>query len=849
MQIFSLFGEILLKDHGVSSQLDKIDGKASEVSKSMSSSFSGIASTALKLGAILGAGMGIKDMVSKASAGEQKMAQMDAVLKSTGGAAGMTKDELVKLADAQGKLTTFSKGANLETENLLLTFTSIGKDVFPKALGTVNDMSQALGQDTKSSAIQLGKALQDPIKGVTALSRVGVNFTQGQKDAIKAMVEAGDVAGAQKIILKELGTEFGGSAEAAGKTFAGQMTIAKNQVSGIGSTIGSALLPVLTKLINIVNENMPVIKQVITDVVTTVTGKFKEWITIIGQIATELFPSLGNSVVDVKGKASGFSSTLDIVTKALSFVRDNITLVKTALEALGVVWIAHEGYILANNIALIAHNGVKTAKMLLDKGETAYLWLLIAADNARTIGMKAATAAQWAMNVAMEANPIGIVIALIVALGAGFVLLFNKNKTFHDFIVNSWAVIKQVVSGSITAVIGFFKGLETAIGQTWNNIKSGVTTTWNGIKQFFTDVVTSIVNFVNDKFSVQIGAIKVIFASLQIIFENTWDIIKNIFLGAILLILDLVTGNFTKLKEDANNIFTNLKDLLSNIWENIKNIFSNTLRIISTTLTQIWNGIKTEAENIWNGLKSFLSTLWDDIKSGASTAWNNLKTEVVNICTSIINGAKDLWNGLLTWFRELPGKLQTIGSDMFTSMKNGVNNTITTVKDAIVTGVTTAIDWLKGLPAQALTWGSDFINGFKTGIMNAMNGLLQSVMNIAAQIRSFLHFSTPDQGPLADYETWMPDFMDGLARGIDSNKYKVIDSMKGLTSGMKVNATISPMNNQNNSEDETNQKVASAPVQNFYIDRLEFPNVSSSDDIRSAIMRLPGLAIQYSGRW
>lgn len=306
MQIFSLFGEILLKDHGVSSQLDKIDGKASEVSKSMSSSFSGIASTALKLGAILGAGMGIKDMVSKASAGEQKMAQMDAVLKSTGGAAGMTKDELVKLADAQGKLTTFSKGANLETENLLLTFTSIGKDVFPKALGTVNDMSQALGQDTKSSAIQLGKALQDPIKGVTALSRVGVNFTQGQKDAIKAMVEAGDVAGAQKIILKELGTEFGGSAEAAGKTFAGQMTIAKNQVSGIGSTIGSALLPVLTKLINIVNENMPVIKQVITDVVTTVTGKFKEWITIIGQIATELFPSLGNSVVDVKGKASGF---------------------------------------------------------------------------------------------------------------------------------------------------------------------------------------------------------------------------------------------------------------------------------------------------------------------------------------------------------------------------------------------------------------------------------------------------------------------------------------------------------------------------------------------------------------
>jgi len=256
----------------------------------------------------------------------------------------------------------------METENLLLTFTSIGKDVFPQALTTVNDMSQALGQDTKSSAVQLGKALQDPIKGITALSRVGVNFTEGQKEAIAAMVKAGDVAGAQKIILKELGTEFGGSAEAAGKTFAGQMTIAKNQVSGLGSTIGSALLPALTGIISTVNANMPMIKQVITDVVTAVTGRFKEWITIGGQIADELFPKLNVSMGDVKGKSTGFSDALGFVTKALSFVRDNIGFVKTALGVLGVAWLLHEGYIIANNIALVAHNVVQTAKSVARQG-------------------------------------------------------------------------------------------------------------------------------------------------------------------------------------------------------------------------------------------------------------------------------------------------------------------------------------------------------------------------------------------------------------------------------------------------------------------------------------------------
>ncbi len=786
MQIFELFGTILLKDAGVESKLTTIDNKASNVGKSMTSSFSSIAGVALKLGAIIGAGMGISDMISKASAGEQKMAQMDAVLKSTGGAAGMTKDELLKLADAQGKLTTFSKGANMETENLLLTFTSIGKDVFPAALATVNDMSQALGQDTKSSAVQLGKALQDPIKGITALSRVGVNFTDAQKEQIKTLVESGKTMEAQKIILKELGTEFGGSAEAAGKTFAGQMTIAKNQVSGLGSIIGSALLPALTGLINAVNNNMPAIKQVITDVVTIVTGKFKEWITIIGQIADELFPKLSGSMIDVKGKSTGFSDALGLVTKALSFVRDNIEFVRGSLVTLGIVWLAHEAYILANKVALIAHNVVQAVKMVQDKSETIYLWLLITADKARAVATKASAAAQWLLNAAMNANPIGIVIALIVALVAGIVLLFNKNKAFHDFIVNSWAVIKQVVSESITAVINFFKGLGTAISETWTSIKTTTENLWNGIKQFFTDVVTAIVTFVTTTFSKQLADVKNIFYDLQNMFASTWDAIKTIFLGVILLILDLVTGNFTKLKEDANSIFTRLKEDFANIWVAIKDIFQRYLDIIKTTLTQVWNTIKTEAETLWNGLKTFLATLWESIKTAASNAWTALKTSVIQICTDIINGAKDLWNGLMTWFGELPGKLQAVGASMFTSMKNGVMSTITGVKDAIVNGVTTAIDWLKALPAQALTWGSDFINGFKTGIMNAMSGLLQAVMNIAAQIRSFLHFSTPDQGPLADYETWMPDFMSGLANGIDANKYKVIDSIKGLSANMTI---------------------------------------------------------------
>src|SRR3990172_8505174 len=160
------------------------------------------------------------------------------------GVAGVTADMANELANSLMGVTRFGDEAILSGENMLLTFTNIGKDVFHEATEVMLDMSQALGQDIKSSAIQLGKALQDPIQGVTALRRVGVNFTEDQQKMIESMVESGDLMGAQKFILQELQTEFGGSARAAGETFAGQLDILKNSLLNVAEGIGTALLPI-----------------------------------------------------------------------------------------------------------------------------------------------------------------------------------------------------------------------------------------------------------------------------------------------------------------------------------------------------------------------------------------------------------------------------------------------------------------------------------------------------------------------------------------------------------------------------------------------------------------------------
>lgn len=194
--------------------------------------------------------------VNIAADSQKVQSQLQAVLKSTGGVAGVTADKANDLAESLSKVTAFDDEAILSGENMLLTFTNIGKDVFPAATETILDMSQALGQDLQSSAIQLGKALNDPVQGITALQRVGVSFTDEQKKQVEAMVAAGDTMGAQMFILKELQTEFGGSAKAAGETFAGQMTIAKNQIDNMRESIGTKLLPILGNLAQMFTDQL-----------------------------------------------------------------------------------------------------------------------------------------------------------------------------------------------------------------------------------------------------------------------------------------------------------------------------------------------------------------------------------------------------------------------------------------------------------------------------------------------------------------------------------------------------------------------------------------------------------------
>lgn len=326
-------------DSGLSEGKNKVTGALDGI-KSTFSDATGTMLGQLSAGALRDIGRGIisvgQDITGAALNAEQAQAQLSSVIESTGGVAGVSAAMANEYADALSKITMFDDEAILGGESMLLTFTNIGQDVFPEATKTILDMSQALGQDLKSSAMQLGKALNDPIQGVTALRRVGVQFTEDQEKMIKAMVESGDVAGAQKLIFAELGKEFGGSAEMAGETMAGQLAILNTEFENVKEEAGTAFIPVLKDLVGVAKELMPYLSQAVKWFSSLPTPVKTGVVAFLGLIAV-LAPLLG-TISAIISVGTALAPILAGFGAAITAAAGPILIVVAALALLWLAW-------------------------------------------------------------------------------------------------------------------------------------------------------------------------------------------------------------------------------------------------------------------------------------------------------------------------------------------------------------------------------------------------------------------------------------------------------------------------------------------------------------------------------
>lgn len=281
--------------------------------KAVGDNFKNVGQNMMKTGAVMSGAITAplilfgKEAAAAAVESREAMAQVESALASMGPVAGRTADQLSEMAGQLQKTSTFDDDEILKkvTANLL-TFGNVQGEVFDKAQQAAVDLSARLGQDLQSSAIQLGKALNDPVKGVTALQRVGVSFTESQKEMIEKMVEAGDTAGAQKLILGELEKQFAGAAQAARDAAPGSDTV--DAWREFQETVGELVLNVLPPL---------------TDILTTVLNAFNSLspevqTLVVGGVA--LAAALGPIVTVVGAVVTGFGALMPLIGAAIPIV-------------------------------------------------------------------------------------------------------------------------------------------------------------------------------------------------------------------------------------------------------------------------------------------------------------------------------------------------------------------------------------------------------------------------------------------------------------------------------------------------------------------------------------------------
>ena len=344
-----------------------------------------------------------------------------------------------------------------------------------------------------------------------------------------------------------------------------------------------------------------------------------------------------------------------------------------------------------------------------------------------------------ALNTTMLANPIVLVIAAITALVAAFIYLWNNCEEFREFWINLWEQIKE-------AAVAVWESLKAFFTAAWEAISAAAKTIWEGIKSFSAGI---------------------------------WEGIKLIFSTAAEAIKLIITTYFNLYKTAITTVFNAIKLVVTTVWNAIKTVITTVVTAIQTFLTTAWNAIKTVITTVVNAIKTVIVTVWNVIKTAVTTVVNAIKTVISTVWNSIKNTVTSIVNGI-------KNTVTSVFQNILSGIKGTMGNIVTTIKD----GFNQAISFITSLPPKALQWGKDIIMGIVNGIRSCIGAVGDAVASVAEKIKSFLHFSVPDEGPLTEYESWMPDFMKGLAKGIEGSRGLIEKAVRGVSEDMVISPRV-----------------------------------------------------------
>lgn len=595
--------------------------------------------------------------------------QLNAVLASTHDAVGLTADQINQMVQHLKNLDGIDDDVILSGENMLLTFTNIGGSVLPQASQAMLDMAVKMnngslaGLDLKDTAIQLGKALNDPINGITALSRVGVTFTDQQKAQIKAMMDAGNTAGAQAIILNELEREFGGSAQAAGNV--DPFNRFQLAMGDIGKAIGGILLPPLTALANMITP----LANDFLDWMSHLSdsgGLFSQLGTIWNNVVLPPLQEIGRIInVDTKPGLDALGDAASKIIAPFQHLSDiHVNWRPVLNEINNLVW---EGTQAFNALA----GGVDAVVTGLTQGQGPFGFLQGVAQT-----------------VAGDLNQVGQALAPLGGLFGDLVAQLQNGalSSFQSQLADWAPIIQQVAAwfqnSMLPALVQIAPPAERLIGVIINQ----------GVPAFF-----AVKDAVSHVASVIATTLLPIWEKMEPILARLVGWLLDMGQKALAFLLPKVEDAAKAVSTFADELSTRLAPFIQHVTEGIQ----QGAAIISAVWNALWPTISQVLKYTWDIISGVIKTAWDIItglfKIGAdilSGNWGQLWDDVKGLVVSVWDDIKGIVG---TWWDDLNGIFKAANNVVGKYFNQWIMQPI---KDA----VSGAIDWIKGVWQAFINW-------------------------------------------------------------------------------------------------------------------------------------------------
>lgn len=534
----------------------------------------------------------------------------------------------------------------------------------------------------------------------------------------------------------------------------------------------------------------------------------------LGVAKTELLQLATDGKISLEGMKAAFVESSDEIDAAFSQLNFSVSDALLNIRNKWGFWLKETDEMLGltNTIGKFMVKGFDMAMSAINRLRNGVLWLsdkLGGTDKLLKILAISAGAIFLALNggkilgflknvgtaigsIKLQTLAIVAVIILVALLVEDFINFMQGNDSVIGALLEKAGVDVEAVRQKI---IDAWTKIKAFLFAAWGAIKTTCSAVWNGIRDFFAkhgEEIKSALVSVWEGVSAVLAAVWRIISTTAI---AIWDGLKNFW-----------SKHGEQIKTSFVNIWNGIKNLLTTVWNIIKGVAT----AVFGALTAFWNTwgstIMTYFQGVWNTIKAVFSAaldvladlfavfsalfagdwsgLWEAVKQLASDVWNGILNIIGTILTSIWNVLSSIWSTIWGFISETLTNIWNGITSTFTNILNSITETVGNIKNSIVEGFQAAIDWITSLPAQALQWGADIIQGIVDGITGAIGKVGEAIKGVADKIKSFLGFSEPEDGPLSDFHTYMPDMLQLMAEGIQKGKSVVSNAIKDLTGGM-----------------------------------------------------------------